>query len=146
MAICGGCGADRTRIRTIFDKRGNVRKEECPSCAPGEFEPDWLRAKGATPWEAYPGKYVKINNDDGSVTYRSTDEWRQDSEDKLRKSYEKADAMDAAAVEEKRRTRRTAPLTEAEIEKATNRWRPILEGRQEQKNRAWNAAISELTQ
>lgn len=105
-----------------------------------------MRDKGAMAWEAYPEKYDKIALPDGRIGYRSKDEWRQDSEDKLRKSYERADSMDAAKVEEKRKTRRTSPMTEDEIKRATERWRPILEDRQEQKNRAWNKAISNLTQ
>jgi hypothetical protein len=146
MAICGGCGADRTRTRTIFNENGTVRTEECQSCAPGSFEPDWLTAKGATPWEAYPDKYTKITNPDGSITYRSTDEWRQDSEDKLRASYERADQIEAYKVEEKRRNRRTTPMTPDEIARATNIWRPYFEDRTEQGNRRWNAAIKELIQ
>lgn len=146
MAICGGCGADRTRVRTIFNPDGTVRVEECPSCAPGSFDPEWLLAKGATPWEAYPGKYDKISNPDGSVTWRAKEEWTQDTEDKIRASYEKVDAKEAAAIEKKRASRRTEPMTPAEIEAATNRFRPYFEDRQEQKNRAWNAALSELTQ
>jgi hypothetical protein len=122
------------------------RRDECPRCAPEAFEPDWLTAKGAAPWEAYPDKYTKLTNQDGSITYRSTDEWRQDSEDKLRTSYERADKIEASKVEEKRRNRRTTPMTSDEIARATNKWRPYFEDRAEQGNRRWNAAIKELIQ
>jgi hypothetical protein len=143
---CLGCGSDRKQTRTIFNPDGTVRKEECPACAPGSFDPQWLHDKGAMAWEAYPEKYRKIILPDGRTGYHATDEWRQDSEDKLRKSYERADSMNAAAVEKKRMTRRTTPMSEAEIRAATERWRPVLEDRQERNNRAWNSAISELTQ
>lgn len=146
MAICSGCGAERTRVRTIFNENGTVRKEECQSCAPGSFDPSWLNARGVPAWEAYPEKYDLITLPDGRTGYRSKDEWRQDSEDKMRSAYERANAPDKEAIERKRQTRRTVPLTEAEIRAATERWRPILEDRQEQSNRRWNAAISELIQ
>lgn len=153
MAICSTCGADTRRVRTVMTTNSGKdllpeaqRSDECPICAPEAFEPDWKTAKGATPWEAYPGKYKKVDNPDGSITYRSTDEWRQDSEDKLRKSYELADQIESSKVEEKRRNRRTTPMTPEEVARATNKWRPYLEDRTEQGNRAWNAAISELTQ
>ena len=147
MAICGGCGAETTRTRTVFnDKTGVVVKEECDKCAPQSFDPQWLTARGATPWEAYPGKYKKIENHDGSITWRSTDEWRADSEAKIIKAYEKADAADAEKLERKRRNRRTTPMTEAEIHAATERWRPVLEDRQEMANRSYNKAVEELTQ
>jgi len=103
-------------------------------------------AKGATAWEAYPEKYIKFSLEDGRVGYRATDEWRQDSEDKIRKSYEKADEVEASALENKRRTRRTTPMTAYEIAKATTKWRPYFEDRAEKGNRAWNAAIKELIQ
>lgn len=146
MAICGGCGADRTRTRTIFNANGTVRKEECQSCAPGSFDPQWLHAKGATAWEAYPTKYEKFTLPDGRTGYRAKEEWRQDSEDKIRAAYERADDPDKEAVEKKRKTRRTTPMTPDEIAAATNRWRPVLEDRAEQGNRRWNAAIKELIQ
>jgi len=152
MAICGSCGADTRRVRTVMTTNGGKdllptgqRRDECPRCAPEAFEPDWQRAKGATPWEAYPEKYKKIDNPDGSVTYRSTEEWQQDSEDKLRASYEKADKVDESALENKRRNRRTTPMSPEEVARATERFRPHIEDRIEQGNRRWNAAISELT-
>lgn len=146
MTTCRGCGSEVSQTRTTFNAKAEVVKEECPMCAPNSFDPKWLRERGAMAWEAYPDKYVKIYLPDGRTGYRATDEWRQDSEDKIRQSYARADQMNAAALDEKRRTRRTAPMTEEEIRKVTARWRPILEDRQEQKNRAWNEAVSDLTQ
>lgn len=146
MATCGGCGAERTRTRTIFNPNGTVRKEECQSCAPGSFDPSWLTARGVPAWEAYPEKYTKIELPDGRTGYRAKEEWRQDSEDKIRKSYEKTDQVDAIALEKKRASRRTAPMTADEITAVTERWRPVLEDRIEQGNRRWNAAIKELIQ
>lgn len=143
---CRGCGSDRTTTRTFFKPDGTFKTEECPSCAPGSFDPQWLTAKGATAWEAYPDKYVKFSLEDGRVGYRATDEWRQDSEDKLRKSYERADAGNAVALETKRASRRTTPMTADEIASATARFRPYFEDRAEQGNRRWNAAIKELIQ
>lgn len=143
---CRGCGSDRKTTRTLFNPDGTFRAEECPSCAPGSFDPQWLTAKGATAWEAYPDKYIKFSLNDGRVGYRATDEWQTDSEDKIRKSYEKADQVEASALENKRRNRRTTPMTPEEIAKATNKWRPYFEDRIEKGNQAWNAAISQLTQ
>jgi hypothetical protein len=146
MAICGGCGAERTRTRTIFHPDGTVRTEECQSCAPGSFDPSWLTARGVPAWEAYPEKYDKFDLPDGRTGYRAKPEWSQDSEDKIRKSYEKADQVEASALEKKRRNRRTTPMTPEEIACATERFRPQIEDRIEQGNRAWNAAIKELIQ
>lgn len=143
---CRGCGSDRKTTRTLFKPDGTFKSETCPSCAPGSFDPQWLTARGAAAWEAYPDKYEKFSLPDGRVGYRAKDEWRQDTEDKIRAAYEKADAPEAEALETKRRTRRTTPMTPEEIQAATERWRPKLEDRQERKNRAWNDAISNLTQ
>jgi hypothetical protein len=146
MAICGGCGSERTQVRTIFDAQGNVSKEECSGCNPASFEPQWKKERGAMAWEAYPNKYKKIELPDGRTGYRSTDEWRQDSEDKIRKSYERADQPSVEALERKRAGRRTAPMTEDEIRTLTERWRPVLEDMQEKSNRGYNDALSQLTQ
>ena len=146
MAICGGCGAETTRTRMVFNEKHALVKEECDKCAPQSFDPQWLTAKGATPWEAYPGKYKKTTREDGATVYVSTDEWRADSEAKIIKAYEKADAADAEKLERKRRNRRTTPMSEAEIQALTERWRPVLEDLQEMANRAYNQALEELTQ
>lgn len=131
MSICRGCGEERTRTRTIFNPNGTVRTEECQSCSPGSFDPQWLTARGAAAWEAYPDKYEKFSLEDGRVGYRATDEWSQDTEDKLRKSYERADHEKDATpeqIERKRQTRRTTPLTEEEIAKAMEmRPRPMIQ-------------------
>ena len=150
MAICRGCGAESSRFHTFFDQKGDVTREECLSCAPNQFEPEWKRAKGATGPEAYPEKYDKIHMEDGRICYRAKDEWRQDSEDKIRASYERADAADEAAKAEayarKRAKRRTEPMTPAEISATMDRFLPDIIRRQNDKNERWNAAISQLTQ
>jgi hypothetical protein len=130
----------------IFNEKNVLVKEECSACNPNSFDPQWLHDKGAMAWEAYPEKYDKIELPDGRTGYRAKDEWRQDSEDKIRKSYERADQMEASKVEEKRRNRRTTPMTPEEVAQLTNKWRPYFEDRTEQGNRRWNAAIKELIQ
>lgn len=145
MAICGGCGAEARRTRTIFNERNTLVKEECPSCNPNSFDPQWKTARGAMGWEAYPEKYDKITLPDGRVGYRSKEEFRQDSEDKIRAAYARADQPDAAKLEEKRRTRRTVPLSDDEQRAIINRVRPVIQDRQEHANRRWNAAVKEFT-
>jgi len=145
MAICGGCGAETTRTRTIFDERNKLVKEECSACNPNSFDPQWLTARGAMAWEAYPEKYEKITLPDGRVGYRAKDEWRQDTEDKIRSAYERAEAIPEEKLEEKRRNRRTEPLTNDEQAAIVARWRPLIQERQEAANRAWNKAVDEWT-
>jgi len=39
MAICGGCGAETTRTRMVFNEKHVLVKEECDKCNPQSFDP-----------------------------------------------------------------------------------------------------------
>lgn len=134
MAFCQGCGAETSRIRTTYHEDKHTGKvtastDECDKCSPNSFDPQWLMAKGVPAWLAYPNKYRKTEGPNGETVYVATEEWRQDSEDKIlnggkeeRKKYE-------AALEKKRREGRRTPMSPVEIELALQKIRPRLEAR-----------------
>lgn len=153
MAICGNCGAETRRVRTVMTTNGgktllpeNQRKDECPVCAPDAFPPAWLTARGVMGWEAYAEKYDKIELPDGRIGYRAKEEFRQDTEDRIRSGSVEEQKKYAAALERKRQTRRTAPMTEDEIRARIERIRPVYEDRQEQANQRFNRAVREFIQ
>lgn len=126
MAVCGGCGEQSSRTKTILtDDKGNLLKkpiEFCKLCKPEEFErwQDPSNKKGAWAFQAEPHKYIKRYREDGMVVYEGKDETRADLEDQLAKPAADDMAKYEAALERKRRTRRTTPLTPAELERFAN--------------------------
>lgn len=120
MAVCGGCGAETTRIRTTYhENHGKLSgaTDECDKCNPNSFDPQWLTARGAMAWEAYPNKYDKIVNDDGSICYRAKPEWTQDTIDKMQRAPADEVAVARKAAEHRRRNGRKTPLSLSEIER-----------------------------
>jgi hypothetical protein len=133
MAICGSCGHESPRIRTIFHhspdgKRLLSQEDECPHCKPGSFDPQWMTAKGAMGWEAYPTMYRKIEAPDGSVGYESTDEMRADTEERLARRNPDDVANEERKIAERKSFAASAPkkLTQAQIEAAARYWVPKL--------------------
>jgi hypothetical protein len=125
MAICNACGAEVTRVRTIFEVNGRPcePRDECPQCHPGTFEKLEIYQKPAMGWEAYPTMYKKRENPLGGYMYVATDEMRTDTEAKISAGSQEDREQYERAVAEKRRNRRTKPLSGAEIETATARIR-----------------------
>lgn len=111
MAKCGSCNSDSSRVRTSWMPDGTQKPDECPQCAPQSF--DRFRSvrdgKIAMGWEYMPKRY-KLRNG----VYEGTDELRADTEAQLSKQPEEDVAAYNKAVEAKRATRRTVPLTSQE--------------------------------
>ena len=132
MGICRNCNSETTRIRTTYHSNKLAEKivaetDECPNCSPGTFEPRWRQERGVAAWEAYPTKYKKKYMPDGRVGYFATDEWRADTEAKIAAVRSDGKERYREALEQKRVKRRTNPLSEAEVERALNKWRTRLE-------------------
>lgn len=132
MAKCGGCGADTSRVRRTMTANGNLlpveqQKEICPNCVPEDFadtfNPFDRLVSGP---EANPEQYKK--KADG--TFEMKDEALED----LRSKWDKGPS--AEAIERKRKTRRTTPMSQGEIQ-AAEQWanaavRPAVEKAQKQ--------------
>jgi hypothetical protein len=112
MSKCDGCGAETTRYRTTFDKKGNVIGGECASCKPERFtDPfDPLDRLVSGP-EAFPHLYTR----DSEGVYHAKDELIADTAAGWDKGPTERN------IERKRATRRTKPMTEDEIA-AAQRW------------------------
>ncbi len=123
---CGSCGVDTSRGKKVFDEKGNVRSEVCPSCSPEQFEggvTDPSDKKIYSGPQAMPNLYTR----DAEGTYHAKDELISDT-------VQNWDHGPTAKAEAKKRaTRRTEPLTAVELARA-NRWgkevlAPLLEAR-----------------
>ncbi|MBV9179883.1 MAG: hypothetical protein JO356_01110 [Acidobacteria bacterium] len=132
MAICSNCKSESRRVRSRWTDKGVQLADECPSCAPRTFE------KFTTPsdkkihmgFEAHPNEYEKRYDSDG-VFYIRKPEYRAEQEEKLKQPC--ADDVEAQerAEANKRASRRTDPMTPAELEQAIAKAR-ILAGAIEQ--------------
>lgn len=112
MAKCDGCGAETTRYRTNFDRKGNVIGGECASCKPENFtDPFDPFDRIASGPEAMPHMYKR----DSNGVYQAKDELIADTV----AGWDKGPTE--RAIERKRATRRTTPMTEEEIA-AAKRW------------------------
>jgi hypothetical protein len=123
MSLCN-CGHEGTRIRTIWSEDG-ARRTECPHCAPGSFE------KFTTPsdkkiwmgYEAHPNEYVK--SEDGG--YDRKPEYRAEQEQKLMEATEEEQEKQRRAEANKRATRRTEPMSPAEMSAALRKAEEIAD-------------------
>jgi hypothetical protein len=120
MSACRGCGKEA--LRTVARYDGILLLEEvCPSCAPDKFH--GVKVTAPTDrriWaghEAEPEKYYAA--DDQGVK-RAKDELRQDIWDQWNVD------EDELQREQKRRTRRTEPMTREEISAAESYGRNVL--------------------
>jgi hypothetical protein len=105
---CANCKAETTRLRVTFDRHGAAIFERCPHCAPEDFrEP--FRDPTDTRIYAGPEAMPQLYRRDRDGVYQAKDELLADT----------AALWDggptARAVEHKRRTRRTTPMTPEEI-------------------------------
>ena len=114
MAICGNCGAQSARVRSRWTDKGVQLPDECPSCSPETMHDPFKSVRDgkiAMGWEYMPNMYRKT--DDG---YVAKDELLADTEAQASKRSEDDIAIERNAIERKRATRRTKPLSQAELE------------------------------
>lgn len=127
MAICGGCNAQTTRIHmTMTDERGNLRpegerKEICPNCCPEYFAEAFTPRYGdGRIWdEADAMPHLYHVKPDGSLELN--DEPKADLFAKMGR-----DTDLEAAIEWKRKNRRTTPMSAEEIAAADAFMRPAV--------------------
>jgi hypothetical protein len=121
---CGNCGARASRGSVSFDDKGKRVRERCQNCAPEEFDSAFRNPSDNKIYsgpEAMPHMYKRDSND----VFQAKDELLADTAAEWDKG-----PTERARVH-KEATRRTAPLTPAEIE-ASRRWseevlKPALE-------------------
>lgn len=122
MAICSTCGTEGARIRSRWQE-GVQLPDECPSCTPQSFEKQtdpsdkkfWIGPEYA------PNDYEKRYDKDG-VIYMPKPEATHELEQSMCgvnsvTAIEEREAMEKAAAK-KRATRRTAPMTQGELNHA----------------------------
>ena len=119
MAICNTCGAETARVRSKWQDSVQL-PDECPHCAPQSFEKfKSVRDGQITLGHEYmPAMYKKTD-----AGYVAKDELTADTEAEIVRSITHSPEQLAyeAACEDKRRNRRTEPLTPAEFERAVNK-------------------------
>jgi len=111
---CGNCGAQASRGSVTFDHKGRTVRERCQHCAPEEFDSAF---RNPTDNRIYPGPQAMphLYKRDKNDVYQAKDELLADTA----AAWEKGPTE--RAVQAKRDTRRTEPLTPEEIEK-TRHW------------------------
>ena len=129
MAICGTCGSEALKTRTIFEVNGQKLpepKDECPNCAPDHFErfQDPSEKKIWMSWEKDAAHYRREYDKDGPIMMPS-DSVLQDLQDSVCKPSGEELQAGAAAIEEKRSNRRTTPMSSDEVLMAINKAREI---------------------
>lgn len=129
MAICGNCGTETSRLRTTIYEDGT--RDECPNCSPQTFEKVTAPSDKKI-WigpEYAPNDYEKRYDSEG-VYYMPKPEVTAEREAKIFKDSE-SDGKYAAAIETKRKHRRTQPMDELEIAAALNKverlFKPLIE-------------------
>lgn len=136
MAVCGGCGAETTRIRITYheDKQtGKVigQTDECDMCKPNSFDPQWLNARLVQAHEAFPSLYKKTTDAAGRTIFVSTEERQADLAARLAARPKDEVEAERRAIEKRRRNRRTTPMTPSEVDQALKRLRPVMEAKAE---------------
>jgi hypothetical protein len=130
--ICGGCGSETRRLTVKLTADGGkplpAPLECCPNCdGSREAVHSVTDRKLWQGHEVYDAHYKKVENPDGSITYKASDALIQDVVDGWSKENEDDANREARAVEWKRRNRRTSPLTKVEEEQALNAVREQIE-------------------
>jgi len=117
MSACRGCGAQARRTVTVFDSRNEFLKETCEHC-----DPDHSRFRDPSDrrlWESTEVEPDRYYPKDENGVMRARDELIQDTYDGLNNNG-KPQPEDEWMIE-KRKNRRTQPLTPDEI-KASERF------------------------
>ena len=109
MAVCGNCGSESARVRSRWGEKGVQLADECPSCAPAQFE-KFTAPSDKKIWmgyEAHPNEYVQ--SADGGFDRKP--EYRAEQEQRLTQETEDERIARERAEANKRATRRTDPMT-----------------------------------
>jgi hypothetical protein len=120
MSKCRGCGAEALRTSARYMGK-DLLGEVCPTCDPDRFagvkvtDPTDRKIWAGT--DAEPDKYYDA--DDQGVK-RAKDELRQDTWDAMNID------LDESARDQKRKLRRTEPMTQGEIAAAEHYGRNVL--------------------
>ena len=125
MAICGTCGAESARVRSVWNEDGR-QPDLCPQCSPGSFE-KFTAPSDKKIWmgyEAHPNEYVKA--EDGG--YDRKPEYRAEQEARLAQPSEEAREAQQRAETKKRADRRNTPMTSFEIQAALRQADELLNG------------------
>lgn len=131
MAVCNTCKTETARVRTVF--RGAESVDECPNCAPAAFEGRFADPSTKKIWigPEFAPKDYEWRDGQLQMTAEAVAELesRACGIKSVRAQEEKA--AEEKAIEHKRRHRRTAPLTQVEIEAALRfadgTLRPLIE-------------------
>jgi hypothetical protein len=127
MAICGGCGAQSTRIHMTMTANGGKsllaegeRKEICPNCSPEFFAEAFAAPSDRKIWdEAHAKPELYHLKPDGSLELNDSPKGDLMAEIGRNRDLE-------TAIEWKRKNRRTEPMTEDEIKAADALYRPVV--------------------
>lgn len=129
MSVCGACGHEGTRIRTVFPEDGGQR-DECPQCAPESFE-KFTAPSDKKIWmgfEAHANEYEKkYDEKTGEVFYERKPEYRAEQEAKLMEATEEERLAQRRAEADKRATRRTTPMDSVEYAAALRKAEQIAD-------------------
>lgn len=134
MALCGGCGAETTKIRITYHENGE-HTDECDKCKPNTFDPQWLNARLVQAHEAFPNLYKKTTDAAGRTVFVSTEERQADLTARLSARPKDEVEAERKALEKRRRNRRTTPMTKGEIDQALNRLRPVMKAKAEEEKK-----------
>lgn len=112
--VCRGCGARVARTLTTLDAKGRLLREECPSCKPELFaEP--VRDPSDNKIYTGPQVFPHLYRPNAEGILEAKDELIQDTVS----MWDKGPTQQA--IDRKRATRRTEPLSATEIE-AAQQW------------------------
>lgn len=133
MAICGTCGNESARVRTVFAESGESR-DQCPSCDPQTFE-KFTAPSDKKIWigpEVRPNDYEKKYDSEG-VYYEPKPEATAELERNLFVSTEEKEKYERALAK-KRTENRQGALTPEQIAEALKRAdamvRPLIEDKE----------------
>lgn len=126
MSICRGCGAKALRTCATYGPKMEFVSEVCTSCKPEQFQGIKVTAPSDKKlWSGFEVEPERYYSRDSENVVRAKDELRQDIWDEFSRDPEEE------ARQLKRRTRRTEPMSAAEIQRAKlwgeNVLRPALE-------------------
>lgn len=113
MAICGNCKTETPRVRVRLGLHGESLPDQCPQCAPQEFEGKVTAPSDKKIWmgyEAHPNEYEKRYDKDGVIMVRKS-EYRHEQETRLALGATDEREAQEIAEHKKRLERRTDPMS-----------------------------------